>query len=357
MNALEVLYMQLVNNKEARKINNYGMWRDVYSTDPNDILNSLLKKKVIFEDTRKETLYSQLKVSELKELLRQNSLKLSGRKSELIERLIDNNVDVGTENYLISPIYAISDEYLELANKTEFILFFHNRYFIDIFDAYDYYLKHQELSNHDLIINIMNMNIKKALSSNEYIEAMRMHSDLAKYFADRNDAPSAQYHIHNQQMLNLINDYERMLDYSSYGIVVDSESDSYLFHISDWVLLQYKSILKTRQMSEKSLTNEILNSTDHLPFKREIRKLFANFIIESIYNDSDSKKKLMFNIKNSTEFKKSESNAELATKIESNIKAPSQSKPTQSTKSGCLGLFLLPGFSLIYIIDKIINIF
>lgn len=349
--------MQLVNKKEARKINNYGMWRDVYSTDPKDILNSLLKKKVIFEDTKKETLYAQLKVSDLKELLRQNSLKLSGKKSELIERLIENDVDVDVDKHLISPIYAVSDDYIELADNTEFIMFFHNRYFIDIFDAYDYYLKHPDLSNHELIINIMNMNIKNALSSKEYIEAMRMHSDLAKYFADRNDSPSSQYHIHNQQMLNLINDYERMKDYGSYGITVDSESDSYLFYLSDWVLLQYKSILKTRQMTEESLTNEILNSTDHLPYKREIRKLFANYIIESIYNDAESKKKLMFNIKNNTDYKENVSNTELTTNVESDNKVTYQSKPTQNTKSGCLAFFLLPGAAFIYIIDLLINSF
>lgn len=357
LNALEVLYMQLVDGKEARKINDYGMWRDVYSTDPNDILNSLLNKNIIVEDHSKKTLYAELKVSDLKEKLRENSLKLSGKKSELIDRLIENNINIDMDSYIISPIYRVNNKYIDIYNSTKFILFFHNRYFIDIFDAYDYFLKHPNQSNHDLIINIINRNIKKALSSKKYIEAMKMHSDLAKYFTDNDDTPSAQYHIHNQQMLNLLNDYERMKDYSSYGITIDSETDTYMFHISDWTLLQYKSILKTRQMSENTLKTEILNSTDHLTYSRELRSLFANYIIESIQNNPGSKSKLLFNIKNEMKNTNNSIGTEVTQNINTGIKASTNLNSNQNTKSGCLAFFLLPGAAFIYIIDKLINSF
>lgn len=58
-----------------------------------------------------------LTVIELKDILKQNSLKVSGKKSELIQRITENLSEKELDKILKGKIYTLTDKGLEIVNK------------------------------------------------------------------------------------------------------------------------------------------------------------------------------------------------------------------------------------------------
>lgn len=367
LNALEVLYLHYINGKNEEKVNNYSFWFHQYSTNPFNLFTSLKKRNVIKESTDLKSILNNLKVTELKDTLRQNNLKLSGNKPDLIKRIIENNKIINFDTSAYPSIYFVTDEYKSLLNSTEFITYFHNNHIIDIFDAYDYSLKHRDKSNGELIVLILNDVLKEELKKEEYFNVSILYNNLARYYYDHNDEYSAQYHLHNYQMLNVLNEIERIKDYNSYGISISIDDDSYMFFINDWSLLQYKSLLKTRQIDTSDLKNELIDSTKHLPFTSKDKEAAAIYIIERVSDNHDASKNLLNKIMKSyskTNTRQSKTRhsenkdrvTELSVTYNLDHKGETSKQQLENTKSGCLLFFSIPTVLIVYALTQLTNI-
>jgi len=142
LSKLEALYSQTVKSKYAPNFKvAYVLYLDAFSKNPNKDFSEKTAKK--YETTPKklqkqaiEDEFIELappiaearksKVTELKGILKEHNLKVSGKKDELIERLNENLSDEELKKYFKSKNYQISEKGLEFLTKNSHVLYICN---------------------------------------------------------------------------------------------------------------------------------------------------------------------------------------------------------------------------------------
>ena len=154
-----------------------------------ECINYLIENNYILDKTNlsSKDLSEKYTVNELKELLRENNLKVSGKKQELIERLLpvlsDNSGD-----------YEITDKAKDFLKENEWIDLYMFALVAFKFDDYEFFV---ENSNDDMI----NIALKFC---DEVISNSLMYNQFIIFI----DALSAKAHVYAY-----IKDYESFLDY------------------------------------------------------------------------------------------------------------------------------------------------
>lgn len=362
LNALEVLFMHFVHERKETEVTNSSQWLHRYSTNPNTLINSLTKNNVIRKTKDLDVLLPDLKVPELKDILRNNNLKISGNKPNLIERIIQNSdkIDIDLSQY--SSVYVVTDEYEDLLAETKFIQYFDRMGIIDIFDAYDYYLKYPNKSSENIVIDILNKKLNSVTDTHDQIHIYKILSD--KYY-ELNDEYSAQYHLHNSEMLRILEQIERHRENISYGIYLSVEDNPYLFFVNNNTILQYKTLLRTRQLTLNDLKEELISSSKHLNYTSKDKELAADYLVAVVNDDFDASKILINKINKDNKSRKSAPRQRTNPTVKIELKQSSQNHLPNTTKkktakkktsgSGCIIFLALPGIPMVaYILQNIL---
>ncbi|HFV7236370.1 TPA: SAP domain-containing protein, partial [Staphylococcus aureus] len=133
LNANDILILHLNKNREVGKEvkNHFYLLENQINVD--EILNKLINLDYLDIKSNFDVSLFYLKVPELKEILREYKLKLSGNKPELIER-IKTNID---ENAIKLPqVYVPTSKGNKIIGETEYILHFYNSPIISLGSAH-----------------------------------------------------------------------------------------------------------------------------------------------------------------------------------------------------------------------------
>ena len=141
-----------------------GYFKYEYEVDPNLLLKEAIQKNHL----KKANLLYRLEkatVKELKECLKKHGLKVSGRKSELIERIINNISEDIIEIDFSNNYYSLTDEGINLVNENDHIVYYHKsrNFFGEIsLENYHNLLKDKNNDNkslkYDIAIELMDKN-------------------------------------------------------------------------------------------------------------------------------------------------------------------------------------------------------
>jgi len=102
-----------------------GFWYYRYESNPQNILNKLINLKLIYKALDIERNLKNTTLPELKLLLKENGLRVSGKKNDLIQRILDNiQFDVLKDTYP-EQYYALSPEAKKILSRNEHIPYAH----------------------------------------------------------------------------------------------------------------------------------------------------------------------------------------------------------------------------------------
>lgn len=164
LNPVEILFLDYIDGKPTKNPSFPGYWNYLYNSNPNLMLkkiinNGYVKKSDYLFNMQKE------KVATLKEILRQNGLKVSGKKAELIKRITENLPESECKKIFNSSFYQHTEKAKELLNQHKALIYFHKRSFynydISIKDVYQYSLNYPQFNEYNIMRNLLKKGLDK----------------------------------------------------------------------------------------------------------------------------------------------------------------------------------------------------
>lgn len=114
----EIVLLDWINGK-SENTKPPGYFRYTYGISVKRSIKRLKDKGFIEEASPNDAL-NGLKVNDLKEILRENNLRVTGKKLELVERIIESGIDVS--NYIKETFYKITDKGENVFNEFYYIV-------------------------------------------------------------------------------------------------------------------------------------------------------------------------------------------------------------------------------------------
>lgn len=167
ISGVDVLMLHHIVGKEENYIPAQKYWKDVYNLNVQKSLKRLSSNHLLeINYSLNDSLYA-LKVDELKEILRKNNLKVSGRKKELVNRIIDN-VDIDNLKGSLSKVYTATPKGQKLIDDTNFINYTHRklRNYLNPNEAYMTFLSNSSLSDKEVLIESLEKKIRSRQQQN-----------------------------------------------------------------------------------------------------------------------------------------------------------------------------------------------
>jgi len=233
LSSLEALYNQTVQSKYAPGFKMaYVLYLEHFRKNPSkkfsdktakhyETTPGKLKKQAVedafIEPASPLAAAREFKVSELKEILKQYDLKVSGKKDELIERLGENLSDDELKKHFKSKNYQISEKGLEFLNKNSYILYilsdkdilgaFYPAEIGKIFEEKHY--SDDEIQ--DKLVNYLSGMLDKKLTEELWVDFKLYSNALAQVLEDKGDLKKA-LNIRMKVFLFDVNNYNIVLN-------------------------------------------------------------------------------------------------------------------------------------------------
>lgn len=280
LSAFELLVMHLVNKKSKGTVLNQSFWTDLYTTDPMKILKRLIEDGIIVEKNDYELTLSKLKNPELKELLRNNNLKVTGNKIDLVKRVIENNLDLS--DIYLAPVYLINPEYNKIFEETSFLTEFIYGHEVTLENAYKYYLTHPGKNESEIITGVYIQKLKDFMSSKEpnIIYSIRaLNYNISRYFFQNKQIESGFYYLNAACVIDVLLSFNNYIMYQNYG-------DSILrVNISQNDLIKYRSALSNNQFTLTQLEQDLHNAAKPLYYSENLKNTAVQFMIAYIQDE------------------------------------------------------------------------
>lgn len=156
MNAVEILVLHYLNGKDESYELNQSFWKERYSANINKIVNHLARKDYIKLDVDAEKSLNTLKVDELKSILKNNQLPVSGKKKDLINRVIES---ADTETYIqkLKKVWLPTEQGKETINTTDYLMYAHRNLsqYVTVVDAYESKKNNPQLNDKEILIHCL----------------------------------------------------------------------------------------------------------------------------------------------------------------------------------------------------------
>lgn len=280
LTALELLVMHLVDNKSKGTVLNQNFWSDIYSTNPMKILKKLIDDGVIIEKNDNKLTLSKLKNPELKEILKNNGLKVTGNKSELVDRLIENDVDLS--GVYLPSVYSINDNYKEVFDGTSFLNEFAYGYDVTIDDAYKYYLLHPGKDETEILTGVYIEKLKKLMKSkdvNSIYSIRSINNTISRYFFKNHEMDKGFYYFNASNVIDIILSFNNYLTYREYGDI------DFRPNIPQHDLIKYRSALNNNQFTLSQLEQDLHNAAKPLYYSENLKNTAVQFMIAYIQDE------------------------------------------------------------------------
>lgn len=228
-------------------------------SNPREILNMLLKKDFICYAPIKETI-KNFTIPQIKELLRDLQLKLSGNKSELLERLFDNTDCEYLESKVNIRNFALTDLGKQELKENEYIPYFHKvkfKYAIDMLWINKKLHEYPEMNYRDIMWGEFNRRRTVAMERikiGDYSGYIREGSQMCDFLLEENKYQQAFF------LLSEVTYYDINIRSESYFVNRIVNEYTISTEMSIFNIERFKIIKKKMNFSDEDFF-EKLNST------------------------------------------------------------------------------------------------
>lgn len=145
----EILFLDYINGKSIKDPNIAGYWTHEYNLEFQAVLEKLFNNGYLQKTDYKFNM-TKYKLSELKDYLKAKGLEVTGKKKDLITRIIDECPEVDSIAYFNNSLFQHTDKAIEMLANNQHIMYSHrhrNDIGISVMDA-DNFKKGNALLNH-----------------------------------------------------------------------------------------------------------------------------------------------------------------------------------------------------------------
>ncbi|MFV5767264.1 SAP domain-containing protein [Mammaliicoccus sciuri] len=260
-----------------------------YFTDNN--INVMQRLKVLEKDEylilKTDPTYSlqKLKIPELKDILRANNLKLTGKKQDLINRILDNLQSIDSNTLNLPAVYVATDKGKDLIEKTPYVKYFLNEYLIGLSRAHQ--ILKSNINVDDQIEFVYLTEIKYELHQNlDNHRLSRLFESLAYYYlkADKDFAIVRKYY----NLSYFVEVSERLPN--NYLSLKSDDRERYQLEPNFRITEFYESQLLVHSVPENSLVDFFVSDiTEFYEASTDICEALAEYLIA--YAKKDNQKK------------------------------------------------------------------
>lgn len=181
LNGVDVLGLHYLNGQSENYKLDQQFWKYTYSTSSDRIIQTLIDNDFIALRPNVRQSLSNLTVAQLKEILRENDLKVSGNKPDLIKRIVEELPEEELADKL-EKVWTPTDKGKKLIEETDFIKLVHNKinHLVSINDIYQLYLDNPSLDSKDILIKALENKIRFRGNTEDYINIPYALFELSK---------------------------------------------------------------------------------------------------------------------------------------------------------------------------------
>lgn len=190
----DVLILHYINKNSRASELNQNFWKEKYYNDNEKSLQRLLEGGYIEYREDFFTSLNKLKVDELKNILQLEDLKTTGRKADLIERII-NTASLSSYQEYIKKERVITSKGSEIVNSTDFVYLLHDYNIGYPCDVYNCYLSNKELNKVDLVIKFIESKCVFEKEIYDYSSNHFLYGQLAEILIKYNAKDKALYYL------------------------------------------------------------------------------------------------------------------------------------------------------------------
>ncbi|MCD8851670.1 SAP domain-containing protein [Staphylococcus pseudoxylosus] len=278
LNAYDLLILHLnVNRKVGNEVTNHNYLIENKISVKNHLKN-LIDNKILVLKSDYDNSLPLLKVTELKKILRNNNLKVGGKKQELIERIKEN---IPIEDVELDEVYVATSSGKELLKETDYILHFYNSHLISLASAHN--IANQNINSEDKIETIYLTLIKHNNTKTNQYNLTSILNSLINYYKKIGKDEN-----YIRQYINLYFYLEFYRDLELQGYWFEYEEDKNIFdyfYISSDYLEYYENQLLIKNVNEQTLKTLFYKDiTLFVDANKNLCEDFFNIIISKVHN-------------------------------------------------------------------------
>lgn len=230
---IEVLFLNYCDGRSSKQFSIAGYWVHDYKLNVNDLLQKFFRSGYLeFSDA--SFALTKILVPELKEILSSHHLKISGRKAELVKRILENVSPEDLQQYSHIYLRVTEKGHQVINNRSYLTLFFKAplRYSITLEEASEEHRKFPDLTAPQLAQNILKRNLNKHLNEKSWGLYRNTLSDLSFTYQLEGENKAAWLLLLQVYLLDVTgfgnnNMHDHSLAFSAPAII--SEISNYLF--------------------------------------------------------------------------------------------------------------------------------
>lgn len=280
--------LQLLYEAEKYKVNS--------NIPESKLLKSLVERNFLKTDSIIPSL-DKAKVTELKKFLKENNLKVSGKKEELISRLLDNVPETQLKVYFPEQYYCLTDKGIEELEENNYISYINKKSFceLDIWEANIFLHKNPNFSIKDASWNKFNMNCAEHFKNHDYGLYRNTRCNMALQLIDEDRLQNALeflFEVCYIDLSGLSNGFEKEFIKDNLDYYFPYENSGLI--LAPFVIGYIVGIIDSLNLVEKDLEKIYLSRINKLqiPFHVFTKQECFQIILNKINDNASQSKKI-----------------------------------------------------------------
>jgi hypothetical protein len=153
----EILFLDYINGKSIKSPNIAGYWAHEYNLNCQFVIKKLINNGYLAESDYKFNM-TKCKLSDLKNYLKDKGLKVTGKKEELIARIINESPEEDSIAYFNNSLFQCTEKAIDILTNNQHIVYSHwhrNEIRISIMDAENFKKENPSLNHYQLFLEIL----------------------------------------------------------------------------------------------------------------------------------------------------------------------------------------------------------
>lgn len=302
----EILMLIDKNNSSVQNIYFQGFWEYIYNIDAEQTFRNLLKKGYFKVDASLEDTLNKMTVPELKEILKKENLKVTGRKSELIERIL-NKASFETKNAIpLIEVYSLSEKGKNILDQNKHIVYLDKMKLRDvsIYQYHDFMKRNKELEPFEGLIKYLEEVSHKHITNNDWGLYSNILYQISIVYSKEGFTEEALKYIIlvcyldinctmnncDLETIKSLYKYNKEDYFKPYESNADTIPPAILRDLS-----KHKTELNLTDLELENVINQVTSLID-LPFQNFPKDVAAKVILAELSNDIEALKKYYSNI-------------------------------------------------------------
>jgi hypothetical protein len=186
----EILFLDYINGKSIKDPNIAGYWAHEYNLDYQAVIEKLFNHGYLQESDYKFNM-DKYKLSELKDYLKDKGLKVTGKKEDLITRIIKESPEEDSVVYFNNSFFQATEKAIVLLANNQHIMYSHrhrNDIGISITDADNFKKENPLLDHYQLFLEMLTKRLRRyeqeknwSLYRNNILSMSIVYSDMEEH--------------------------------------------------------------------------------------------------------------------------------------------------------------------------------